>query len=66
MLTPERKAKMRQKEASMPEALRRDPLTDYTEGWFFVTLNTRGDVPVLSMVEGEVNKTLTKHINRTH
>ena len=55
MFTPERIAKMRQKEASTPEALRRDPLTNYTEGWFFVTLNTRDDVPVLSTVKGRLD-----------
>ena len=52
MLTPEQIAKMREKAASTPEALRRNAVTDYTEGWFFVTLNTRDDVPLLSTVEG--------------
>jgi len=54
--TPERIAKIRQKEAETPEALRRDPNVDYYHGWFFVTLNTRGEVPVLSICEGDAQK----------
>jgi len=54
--TPESIAKIRQKEALTPESLRRDPNVDYYHGWFFVTLNTRGDVPVLSWCEGDVEK----------
>jgi len=40
----------------MPESLRRDPNVDYYHGWFFVTLSTRDEVPVLSWCEGDVNK----------
>lgn len=56
-LTPEQIAKIRQKEATTADALKRDPLTDYREGWFFVTLNTRGEAPILSTVEGRVGAT---------
>lgn len=52
--TPEQLAKIRQKEASLPDALRRDPLVCYTEGYFFITLNTRGEAPILSTVVGHV------------
>jgi len=54
--TPERIAKIRQKEAETPEDLRRDPNVDYYHGWFFVTLKTRDEVPVLSWCEGDVTK----------
>lgn len=50
--TPEQIAKMRQKEASLDDALKRDALTNYYEGYFFVTLNTRDEAPILSIVEG--------------
>lgn len=49
MLTPGQQAKMRQKIAAAPDALKRDPLSDYREGWFFVTLNTHGG-SLLTMV----------------
>jgi len=52
--TPEQIAKIRQKEARLTEAHRRDPLTNYFEGYFFVTLNTRDEAPILSVVEGKV------------
>ena len=51
-LTPEQIAKIRQKEAATPDALKRNPLNDYTEGWFHVTLNTRGEAPVLGFIVG--------------
>jgi len=54
--TPERIAKIRQKEVETSEGLRRDPNVDYYHGWFFVTLNTRDEVPVLSWCEGDVAK----------
>lgn len=53
-LTPEQIAKIRQKEAVTPDALKRDALTDYHEGYFFVTLNTRDKVPILSCVVGNL------------
>lgn len=53
--TQEQIAKIRQKEASLPEALRRNPLNDYTEGWFHVTLNVRGEAPVLGYVVGDAS-----------
>jgi len=52
--TPEQIAKIRQKEASLSDAHKRDPLTNYFEGYFFVTLNTRDEAPILSTVEGHV------------
>lgn len=54
-LTPEQIAKIRQKEAALPDALKRDPNVNYYEGWFFVTLNTRDNVPVLSSCVGDVH-----------
>ena len=53
LLTPEQIAKIRQKEAETPDALKRNPLNDYTEGWFHVTLNTRGESPVLGYLAGD-------------
>ena len=44
---------IRDKEARMPDALKRDKSVNYTEGWFFVTLNTRDGVPLLSQCEGD-------------
>ncbi len=51
-LTPEQIAKIRQKDAATPEALKRNPLSKYTEGWFHVTLNVRGEAPVLGYIMG--------------
>ena len=56
MLTPAQIAKIRQKEAALPDALKRDPNVNYYEGWFFVTLNTRNEVPVLSCCMGDVQR----------
>ena len=52
-LTPAQIAKIRQKEAETPDALKRNPLNNYTEGWFHVTLNTRGETPVLGYLAGD-------------
>ena len=52
-LTPEQIAKIRQKEAELADDLKRNPLNDYTEGWFHVTLNTRGEAPVLGYLTGD-------------
>ena len=52
-LTPEQIAKIRQKEAETPDALKRNPFNDYTEGWFHVTLNVRGEAPVLGYIVGD-------------
>ena len=52
-LTPEQIAKIRQKEAATPDALKRNPLNAYTEGWFHVTLNVRGEAPVLGYIVGD-------------
>lgn len=54
-LTPEQIAKIRQKEAETPDALKRNPLNNYTEGWFHVTLNVRGEAPVLGYVVGDIH-----------
>lgn len=54
-LTPEQIAKIRMKEAATPDALKRNPLNDYTEGWFHITLNTRGEAPVLGYITGDPN-----------
>lgn len=51
--TPEQIAKIRKKDAETPAALKRNPLNDYTEGWFHVTLNTRGEAPVLGYLAGD-------------
>lgn len=51
-LTPEQIAKIRQKEANTPDALKRNPLNNYTEGWIHVTLNVRGEAPVLGYIVG--------------
>lgn len=50
--TPEQQAKIREKEEALSESLRRDPLTDYFEGYFHVTLNTRGEAPTLGYMAG--------------
>lgn len=52
-LTPEQIAKIRQKEAETPDALKRNPLNNYTEGWFHVTLNVRDEAPVLGYIVGD-------------
>lgn len=51
-LTPEQIAKIRKKEAETPDALKRNPFNNYTEGWFHVTLNVRGEAPVLGYIAG--------------
>lgn len=51
--TPEQIAKIRQKETEKPDALKRNPLNDYTEGWFHVTLNVRDEAPVLGYIVGD-------------
>ncbi len=52
-LTPEQLAKIREKEESLDEAHRRNPLNDYTEGWFHITLNVRKESPILGRVIGD-------------
>lgn len=54
-LTPEQIAKIRKKEAETPDALKRNPLNKYTEGWFHVTLNVRNDAPLLGYITGDIN-----------
>ena len=36
----------------MPDALKRNTLTNYREGYFFITLNTRDYAPILSIIIG--------------
>jgi len=45
-------SKIREKEASLSDALKRDPLTCYYEGYFHVTLNTRDEAPTLGYMAG--------------
>ena len=45
------------KAAATPDALKRDSLSNYLEGYYFVTLNTRGESPILSSVEGTIGAT---------
>jgi len=57
MLTPKQKDKIDEKKASLAPALQRDKNIDYTEGYFFITLNTRDEVPMLGTIEGRVGGT---------
>ncbi len=43
--------------ANTPDALKRSPKTDYTSGYFFVTLNVRGRKPLLGSVVGHYDPT---------
>lgn len=54
-LTPEQIAKIRQKAEQTPDALKRNPLSSYTEGWFHVTLNVRDEAPVLGYIVGNAD-----------
>lgn len=51
-LTPEQLAKIAQKDAALPAALKRNATTNYYEGYFFITLNTRNYAPILSFIMG--------------
>lgn len=51
-LTPEQLAKIAQKDAALPAALKRNATTNYYEGCFFITLNTRNYAPILSFITG--------------
>lgn len=51
-LTPEQLAKIAQKDAVQPAALKRNASTNYYEGYFFITLNTRDYAPILSFISG--------------
>ncbi len=51
-LTLEQLNKIRQREESLPQALRRGSNNNYYEGCFFVTLNTRSEAPILSTLVG--------------
>ncbi len=54
-LTPEQIAKIRKKQQETPDALKRNPLNDYIEGWFHVTLNVHGESPVLGYIAGDAD-----------
>lgn len=51
-LTPEQLAKIAKKDAALPAALKRNATTNYYEGYFFITLNTRNYAPILSFITG--------------
>ena len=51
-LTPGQLAKIAQKDAALPAALKRNATTNYYEGYFFITLNTRNYAPILSFIMG--------------
>lgn len=51
-LTPEQLAKIALKDAALPAALKRNATTNYYEGYFFITLNTRNYAPILSFITG--------------
>lgn len=51
-LTPEQLAKIAQKDAVQPTALKRNASTNYYEGYFFITLNTLDYAPILSFISG--------------
>lgn len=51
-LTKEQLAKIAQKEATLSAALKRSTSTNYYEGYFFITLNTRDYAPILSFISG--------------
>lgn len=55
MLTPEQLAKIRQKEATTPASLQRDPFTNYTEGYFHITLNVHDRLPLLGHLAGRTD-----------
>lgn len=52
MLTSEQIEQIRIKEQQMPDALRRTSDIDYTEGYFFVTLNVHDRLPILGSMTG--------------
>ena len=52
MLTSEQIEQIRIKELQMPDALRRTTDIDYTEGYFFVTLNVHDRLPILGSIIG--------------
>lgn len=52
MLTAERQAQMEEKLQNTPDALRRATDIDYTEGYFFVTLNVHDRLPILGTMTG--------------
>ena len=53
--TEERKVKVKQKLEETPKPLLRNPYTDYTEGYFHITLNVHDGLPLLGVVEGNIN-----------
>lgn len=53
--TEERKVKVKQKLEETPKPLLRNLYTDYTEGYFYITLNVHDGLPLLGVVEGNIN-----------
>jgi len=58
----QRKATIEWKKAKTPNALKRAENTDYTSGYFFVTLNVHEHKPLLSTLIGHVDE-LTAHVS---
>ena len=52
-LTQRQKDIIDRKKAALDDALKRQPLKDYFEGWYHVTLNTRGEAPTCGYMAGD-------------
>lgn len=59
----QRKATIDAVNAQKPAALRRDGDTDYTSGYFFVTLSIRDHKPLLGTMKGEIDPVTHRVIN---
>lgn len=53
----QRKACIDTRMVHTPDALKRSPKTDYTSGYFFVTINVREHKPLLGSVVGQYDGT---------
>ena len=53
MLSPQQQTRIAYKELHTPAALKRDPEADYSEGYFFVTLNVHDRLPILGSMTGQ-------------
>ncbi|MBQ0088900.1 MAG: hypothetical protein KBT27_06180 [Prevotellaceae bacterium] len=56
MLTPEQIAKIHEKDSQLREGQQRNPLTNYREGYFHITLNVRNKAPMLGWLTGSISK----------
>lgn len=61
MLTPEQIAQIEEKERVKADAVKRSTDIDYTEGYFFVTLNVHDHLPILGSMVGSYLPE-TKHV----